>query len=91
MEGERQVHVVAAEKQVVAHRDAAQCQLPALVLDGDEAQVGRPAAEIAHQHQVAGAHLLAPLVAACLDPGVDGGLRLLEQARVAESGAAGGL
>ena len=89
--GQGQVHVVAAQQDVVADRHAGQHQLARLLADGDQRQVGGAAAHVADQHHVADLDLLAPLVVAGVDPGIKGGLRLLQQGDVLQAGGAGRL
>ena len=88
--GQGQVHVVAAEQDVVADRNPRQRQVAGLLADGDEAEVGGAAADVADQHHVADFHLLAPLVVAGVDPGIKRGLRLFQQRDVFQPGGAGG-
>ncbi len=47
--------------------------------DGDQAEVGRAAADVADQDQLAGADLALPALLVRDDPAIEGGLRLLEQ------------
>ena len=82
--GERQVHVVAAQHQVVADADAGQARRAAAVrggLDLDQREVGGAAADVAHQHQARSGKLIRKTVAMAEQPVVEGGLRLLEQAQ----------
>ena len=76
--GERQIHVVAAEQNMLADRDAFQRQFAALVRDRDQREVRGAAADIDDQNQIADRDLLTP-VRMAFDPGVEGGLRLFEQ------------
>ena len=87
---EREVHVVAAEQDVIADRDALEREVAVVLADGDQAEVGRAAADVAHEHQVADAKLPAPALARAVDPRVEGGLRLLEQRDVREAGVGRG-
>ena len=87
---EREVHVVAAEEDVVADGDAAQRERAVLLGDGDETQVGRAAADVADENDVADPHLPSPCFARARDPRVAGGLRLLEEHDVLEPCFAGG-
>ena len=64
---------------MVAHRDAAERQFPVLFRNGDQTEVGRAAAHVANQNQVADLDSFAPGVAVSLDPGVESGLRLFQQ------------
>ena len=52
---ERQVHVVAAEQDVIADRDALERQVAVALADGDQAEVGGAAADVADQDEVADA------------------------------------
>ena len=83
--GQREIDIVAAEQDVLAHRDAVQRQFAIRFGDGDQGEVGGAAADIDHQDQVAHLDALAP-VGMALDPGVEGGLRLFEQGDVLIAG-----
>ncbi len=48
-----EIHVVAADERVVADRGPAKHQLARLFADFDQREVGRPAADVAHQQHVA--------------------------------------
>ena len=50
---EREVHVVAAEQDVLADRDALEGEVAVALGDGDQAEVGRAAADVADEDQVA--------------------------------------
>ena len=52
---ERQVHVVAAEQDVLADRDALEREIAVPLADGDQAEVGRAAADVADEHEIADA------------------------------------
>jgi hypothetical protein len=86
--GQREVHVVAAQQDMVADGDAVRFQLAVALEDGDQREVAGAAADVDHQHDVAGLHLLAPAAAAALDPAVQGRLRLFQQGRAAVAGVA---
>src|SRR5690242_13885767 len=88
--GQREIHIVAAKKDVLAYSHAFERQLALLLRYGDEREVRGAAADIEDQNQVAQFHLLAP-VPVTLDPRVERRLRLFEQRDIAESGAFGGL
>ena len=77
--GQGQVHVVAAQQDCSPTASRGEDQVAPLVGDGDQGEVGRPAADVADQDDVADLDLLPPLVALRGEPGVEGGLRLLEQ------------
>ena len=76
---QRQVDVVAAEHQVVADGDAPEARAGRRLDDGDQAEVGRAAADVADQDQLARPHLALPAVLVRDDPAVERRLRLLEQ------------
>ena len=58
--GQRQVHVVAAEQDVVADGDAVQLQVALALAHGDQREVAGAAADVDDQDDVARLHLLAP-------------------------------
>jgi hypothetical protein len=79
---EQEVHVVAAEEDVVAHRHARMSSSePAGLHRRDRGEVRRPAAEIDHQDHLAGLRtcVAPPGARRLLDPRVEGGLRLFEE------------
>ena len=53
--GQRQIHVVAAEQDVLADADALEFEVAGDVGHGDQAEIGGAAADVAHQDDVAGA------------------------------------
>jgi hypothetical protein len=80
--GQRQIDVVAAEQQVIADRDARE---PAVGVDADQREVGGAAADVEHQHAIAGRQR--PRDAAVgVDPRVERRLRLLEQHHRGQAG-----
>jgi hypothetical protein len=81
-----EIHVVAAEQDVIADRNPFQRELAGLLRHGNEREIGRAAADIADEDQVADAHLPPPPFALCRHPGVERGLRLLEQRHLIEPG-----
>ena len=89
--GQRQVDIVAAEHQVVADGDPAEPGAGRRLDDGDQAEVGRPAADIADQDQLAGADLALPAVLVRDDPAVKRRLRLLQERDRGELRPLGGL
>ena len=89
--GQGQVDVVAAEHQVVADGHAAEAGAGRGLDHGDQAEVGRPAADVADQDQLAAADLALPALLVRDDPAVEGGLRLLEQGDRREPRALGRL
>ncbi len=58
--GQGEVHVVAAEQDVLADGLAGQDQVAVLLGDGDQGEVGGAAADVADQEAVADLHLLPP-------------------------------
>ena len=90
--GQGQVHVVAADQQVVAHGQPLQDQFALLFGHADQRQVGGAAADIADQQGIADGEALPPALAAVGQPGIDGRLRLLQEDEVlGQSGGQGGL
>ncbi len=79
--GQGQVHVVAAQQDMFAHGHAVERQFAVRFGYRDEGEVGGAAADIHNQNQVAHLHPLAPVVVP-LNPGVECGLRLLQQSDV---------
>ena len=80
--GQRQIHVVAAQQDVVADRDAGQLQGALILGDRDQRQVGGTATDIDHQDDVPDPDLAAPITVAIVDPAVERRLRLLQQDQV---------
>ena len=76
--GQRQVDVVAAQQDVLAHGHAVQRQLAPRFRNRDQGEIGGAAADVHYQDQIAHLHALAP-VGVALDPGIEGRLRLFEQ------------
>ncbi len=87
---EREIHVVAAEQDVLADRDAMQFEIAFALDHRDQREVGRAAADIDHENDVADLDLLAPLAGALLDPAIQRGLRFFEQRHAAVAGGLGG-
>ena len=80
--GEGQVHVVAAQHQVVAHADAGELGRAAVGggLDLHQREVGGAAAHVAHQHQPGRCQLGGEGGAVAEDPVLEGGLGFFDQA-----------
>ena len=76
---ERQVHVVAAEQEVVADRHALDGELAAAVPGGHEREVGGAATDVDDQNEWMARDRVAPVAFVYDQPGVEGRLRLLEQ------------
>ena len=88
--GQRQVHVVAAQQDVLAHRHAVQRKLAVRFRHRNQREVRGAAADIHHQDQVAHRHPLAP-VRMTLQPRVESRLRLFQQGDVLVPGLPGGV
>ena len=79
---QREVHVVAAEQDVIAHRHARELHLALLFRDRNEGKIRRAAADIDHEDHVAHADVFAETFPRRLDPRVERGLRFLQQRHV---------
>src|SRR5690606_10528749 len=75
--GNGEVHVVAAEKDVLADGHAAEFKLAVMLRHRDQGKVRRPAADVHDQDKIANGHLIAPVRPGSLDPAVKGGLGFL--------------
>src|SRR6516164_10458636 len=75
---EGKIHVVAAQQDVVAHRNAPESEIAVLFAHNDQTEVGSAAANIAHQHEIADFDALAPTLALAPEPGVKRGLWFFE-------------
>ena len=92
MLGQRQIEIVAAEDQVVADGHAVELHLAAFAAaDANQREIGRAAADVADQDFLAGRDLPLPVVGVGIDPGVESGLRLLDQHHPRQSGQGGRL
>ena len=88
---EREVHIVAAEQDVIADGHARELQIAILFGYGDQRKVGRAAADIHHENDVADLDLFSESVAHLLDPGVKRRLRFFEQRHIVKPRLGGGL
>ncbi len=89
---EREVHVVAAEHEVVAHAGARELRLAGGVQrDIDEREVGGAAAHIDHEQAARVGEWIGQIGAVREDPVVERGLRLFDEVDGAEAGECGGL
>jgi hypothetical protein len=86
---EREVDVVAPEQDVIADRDALERERATIVGDLDQREIGGAASDVAHEHDITGLEVLAPLIAPRGEVRVERGLRLLEQRDLLEPGLAG--
>ena len=89
--GQGEIHVVAAENEMVAHGDAFEPGAAFAFAEGDEGEVRGAAAHVADEYQVVGPDVVAPSGAAGGEPAVEGGQRFLEEDEVAKSGHGSGL
>ena len=87
---EREIHVVAAEQDVLTDCDALEGQLAVLLAHGDQREVAGAAADVDDQDGVVHADLPAPVALRAGHPAVQGGLWLLEQHGVPETCGARG-
>ncbi len=76
---EREVHVVAAEHQMVAHTDAGERRLAVAHLDFDQREVGGAAAHVADQHEPCIRQFSRQTLAMMKQPVVERGLWLFQQ------------
>ncbi|MDR8998881.1 hypothetical protein FEP67_05030 [Burkholderia multivorans] len=89
---EREVHVVAAEHQMIADADARKRRLAIVAgRDVDERQIGRAAADVADQHASRRGERVAQRRTLAVQPVVERGLRLLEQPQRGQPRASRGL
>ena len=79
---QREVHVVAAEQQVVADGETLQTQFSVNLVDRHQRQVGRAATDINHQQHVAGGQHVSPIIGMRGQPAVNGCLRFFQQHEV---------
>ena len=77
--GQRQVHVVAAHKQMITYGESLQNQFARHLGDADEREIRGAASHVAHQQLIAQLQLPAPTITHIRQPGVDGGLRFFQQ------------
>jgi hypothetical protein len=84
--GEGEVHVVAAEHQVIADADARQHRLAVAQRDLDQRQVGGAAADVADEQQARLCEFVGEPLLMPEEPVVEGRLRFLEQAQVRQPG-----
>ena len=89
--GKRQIHVVAAKQNVLSNADAFEFQGASVVGDGNQAEIGGPAAHVTNQNEVTRADQGTPVLAGLRDPGVERRLWLLEQCDFTQTRSLGGL
>src|SRR5438128_2532836 len=68
---EREIHVVAAEQDVIPDRDALEGEVTVLLGDRDQREVRRPAPDIADENQIADADVPPPSIALRIEPRVE--------------------
>src|SRR4029077_2879525 len=71
----RQVHVVAAQQDMVTNGDAFQRQFAILFGNHNEAEISRATADVAHENEVADFDAVAPGITLAFQPRIKGGLR----------------
>ena len=81
--GEREIEVIAAQQQVLAHGGAREVDQVAFARDADQAEIAGAAAHVADQHDLAIEKLLARLRQVVGDPGIEGRGGLFEQRELA--------
>ena len=86
-----QIHVVAAQQDVITDRHAGQLEFALFFVDGNEREVGGSAADIDDQDDFAGPNLFAKLITHRLTPRIESGLGFLNQCDLRASSAVGGL
>ncbi|EAU63646.1 conserved hypothetical protein, partial [Stigmatella aurantiaca DW4/3-1] len=89
--GQRQVHVVAAQQDVVSHGHADQLHLSLPLAHGDDGEVRGAAAHIHHEDDLAGLHLLPEGLALRFQPRIERRLGLLQQGEVRDASGLRGL
>ncbi len=88
--GQREIQVVAAQQQVLAHGGAREVDQVALARDADQAEIAGAAAHVADQHDLAVEELLARLRQVVGDPRIERRGRLFEQREPLQAGIARG-
>jgi len=84
---QRQVHIVAAEDQVVAHAAARQSRFALLIeVDIDQAEVGSAAAHVHHQDAARVCQLRVQVVAVAVQKIIKSGLRFFHQPERGQAG-----
>ena len=87
---QRQVHVIAAQQDVVANGNAFQRQFAIFFGNRNEAEIRRAATDVAHKNEVADLDSAAPGVTLAFKPRVKGRLGLFQQRDVPITGLFGG-
>ncbi len=90
MSSERQIHVVAAQHQVVADRQSIEAQPFFPLADGDNGEIGGAAPHVTDQNDLSRRHLLPPVRLVPRQPGIEGGQWLLDQHHPGQPGLARG-
>ena len=81
---EGEVHVIPAEQDVIANRDALEREIAVALADQNQAEIGRAAADVHHEQQIANTEAVTPAIASAVDPRIERRLRLLEQRHARE-------
>src|SRR6185436_9041116 len=75
-----EVHIVAAQQQMVADGHAVELYLPLFATaDANQREIGRAATNVADENLLAWADELVPVVLMFVNPGIKGRLRLFDQ------------
>ena len=77
--GQGQIHVVAADQNMVADGDPPQAKLAFLFGHADQREIGRAAADVANQQRIADFQFAPPAIAPIRQPGIHRRLRLFQQ------------
>ncbi len=88
---EREVHIVAAEQDVLSDRDALEGEIAVTLRDRDQAEVRGPATNVADEDQVSDRNAAAPGVAEAVNPRIESSLRFLQQSHLRQPRSGGGL
>ena len=88
---ERQIHVVAAEHQMIADADPRELRLAIVQADFDQREVGGAAAHVADEHETGVREFVGEPLAMMKQPVVERRLRLFEQLEAIQTGHARGL
>ena len=89
--GQREIQIVAAEQQVLAHRRARKLDAVAIAMHADQREIAGAAADVAHQHQLPVEKALLRLRQMIGDPGIKRRRRLFHQRELFDPGGMRGL
>ena len=89
--GQSQVHVIAAEEQMVADGDPAETEIVPLGLHLNQTEIACPAADITDEDELVCADVALPVLSVVEEPGIERSLRFLDQGDALQAGVAGRL